>query len=98
MSLKKNTKCVLYEYNFVIIFSLVHVYFAAKYFKIFYFLFPQVTEDVPVDTSKYSDVLIKLNGCDPSVLTSFYRYVDQAARNMKFDVTKKYVKFTLGWA
>lgn len=51
---------------------------------------PMVTDEVPVDTTKYSDVLIKLNGYDPAVLTSFYHYVDQAARSMKFDVTKKF--------
>ena len=51
---------------------------------------PMVTDEVEVDTTRYSNVLIKLNGYDPAVLTSFYHYIDQAARNMKFDVTKRF--------
>lgn len=42
-----------------------------------------------MDTSKYSNVLVKLNGYDSAVLTSYYHFVDQAARNMNFKVTKK---------
>ncbi|XP_046852507.1 probable 28S ribosomal protein S10, mitochondrial [Xenia sp. Carnegie-2017] len=51
---------------------------------------PLVPQDDAVDRRNYANVLIKLYGYDPATLTSFHRFVDQAAKNMKFNVTKKF--------